>query len=80
MSRKEYQIVLNHHGISEDTYAIGEKLENRVCFTNENGKWQVFRLIDQKKEEFREYEKEIEACAYFFQILLIDRELLEAGA
>lgn len=79
MSRKEYEIVLNHHNIPKNTYAIGEKLENRVCFTNENDKWQVFKYKNQQRYEMKEFAKEIEACAYFFQVLLIDRELSKAG-
>ena len=77
MSRKEYEMVLNHHGIPKNIYAIGEEEENRICFMWEEEKFLVFRYKNGERSECKEFEKELDACSYFFQKLLEIKKLCE---
>ena len=72
MTVQELQAKLFDMDIPHYYYNIcgsGEDEEQRICLSNENGKWQVYYSEDGDRLELSEYSEESEACDDCFKRL-----------
>ena len=73
MTVQELQAKLFEMEIPHYYYNIcgsGEDEEQRICLTNDNGKWQVYYSEDGNRLELSEYADEAEACTDCFNRLV----------
>ena len=70
MNKKELQERLGLENIPTNVYSLNGGLPNeRLCLGEVNGKWEVYYSERGHKSDLNIFDKETEACEYFYKDL-----------